>query len=70
MASCPYDRRFFNWGNAPIPPEALLADYSPEHQVPAKKGTVMKCDFCPDMRAHRDAPLLHPGMPEPGHLLR
>src|SRR3990170_4634380 len=49
MAACPYDRRFFNWGDAPIPPEALLADYSPEHQVPAKKGTVMKCDFCPDM---------------------
>jgi len=49
MAACPYDRRFFNWGDPPIPPEALLADYSPEHQVPAKKGTVMKCDFCPDM---------------------
>ncbi len=49
MAACPYDRRFFNWGTAPIPPEARLADYSAEHQVPAKKGTVMKCDFCPDM---------------------
>ncbi len=49
MAACPYDRRFFNWGNPPVPPEALLADYSVEHQVPAKKGTVMKCDFCPDM---------------------
>ncbi|MGK0276380.1 MAG: molybdopterin-containing oxidoreductase family iron-sulfur binding subunit [Ilumatobacter sp.] len=49
MAACPYDRRFFNWGNAPIPPEALLADYKAEHQVPAKKGTVMKCDFCPEM---------------------
>ena len=49
MAACPYDRRFFNWGTAPIPPEALLADYSPDHQVPAKTGTVMKCDFCVDM---------------------
>ena len=49
MAACPYDRRFFNWGEPPIPPEALLADYSPEHQVPARTGTVMKCDFCPDM---------------------
>lgn len=48
MAACPYDRRFFNWGNPPIPPEALLADYSPEHQAPASIGTVMKCDFCPD----------------------
>lgn len=49
MAACPYDRRFFNWGDAPIPPEALLCDYSPEHEVHARKGTVMKCDFCPDL---------------------
>ncbi len=49
MAACPYDRRFFNWGEPPTPPEAALADYSPEHQVPARRGTVMKCDFCPDM---------------------
>lgn len=49
MAACPYDRRFFNWGDAPVPPEALLADYSPDHQIPATKGTVMKCDMCPDM---------------------
>lgn len=49
MAACPYDRRFFNWGTAPVPPEAFLADHSAEHQVPAKTGTVMKCDFCVDM---------------------
>jgi len=49
MAACPYDRRFFNWGDPPVPPEALLADYDLELQVPAVKGTVMKCDFCPDM---------------------
>lgn len=49
MAACPYDRRFFNWGEPPIPPEALLADYTPDHQIHANRGTVMKCDFCPDM---------------------
>jgi molybdopterin-containing oxidoreductase family iron-sulfur binding subunit len=49
MAACPYDRRFFNWGDSPVPPEALLADYSAEHQTPAGRGTVMKCDFCPEM---------------------
>lgn len=49
MAACPYDRRFFNWGEPPMPPEALLADYSVKHQAPAQKGTVMKCDFCPEM---------------------
>ncbi len=49
MAACPYDRRFFNWGEPPVPPEALLAEYDLELQIPARKGTVMKCDFCPDM---------------------
>lgn len=49
MAACPYDRRFFNWGDPPVPPEALLADYSADHQIPASKGTVMKCDMCPDV---------------------
>jgi molybdopterin-containing oxidoreductase family iron-sulfur binding subunit len=49
MAACPYDRRFFNWGEPPVPVESALADYSPEHQVPARTGTVMKCDFCPEM---------------------
>jgi Fe-S-cluster-containing dehydrogenase component len=24
-------------------------EYMPEHQTPAMRGTVMKCDFCPDM---------------------
>jgi len=49
MAACPYDRRFFNWGDPPVPPEAMLAHYSADHQIPATKGTVMKCDMCPDM---------------------
>ena len=64
MAACPYDRRFFNWGTAPIPPEALLADYSPEHQVPARKGTVMKCDFCPDMVRAGTLPYCVQGCPQ------
>ena len=49
MAACPYDRRFFNWGTPPVPPEAALSDYNPDHQAPATRGTVMKCDFCPEM---------------------
>ncbi len=49
MEACPYDRRFFNWGSAPIPPETLFMQYDVEHQSPAIKGTVMKCDLCPDM---------------------
>ncbi len=49
MAACPYDRRFFNWGNPPQPEEATFMKYDIEHQSPAIRGTVMKCDFCPDM---------------------
>ena len=63
MAACPYDRRFFNWGDAPIPPEALLADYHPEHQVPTRRGTVMKCDFCPDMARTGTLPYCVMGCP-------
>ncbi len=49
MAACPYDRRFFNWGDPPVPTAAMLAKYNPETQVPAIRGTVMKCDLCPEM---------------------
>ncbi len=63
MAACPYDRRFFNWGTAPAPPESLLAHYDPEHQTPAKKGTVMKCDFCPDMARAGVLPYCAQGCP-------
>ena len=63
MAACPYDRRFFNWGEPPIPPAALLADYSAEHQVPARKGTVMKCDLCPDMARAGTLPYCVQGCP-------
>ncbi|MBI2867442.1 MAG: 4Fe-4S dicluster domain-containing protein [Chloroflexi bacterium] len=49
MAACPYQRRFFNWGDPELPPEARFAAYSPEYPVPAIRGTVIKCMFC----AHR-----------------
>lgn len=49
MEACPYDRRFFNWGTPALPPEATFLQYDVEHQSPAIRGTVMKCDFCPDM---------------------
>lgn len=46
MAACPYQRRFFNWGEPDLPPEAAFAEYSPIYPVPAVKGTVIKCMFC------------------------
>ncbi len=49
MAACPYQRRFFNWSRPELPPEAALAEYSPEYPVPAVVGTVMKCVFCANL---------------------
>jgi len=63
MEACPYDRRFFNWGTSPQPAEAMFMDYSPEHQSPAIRGTVMKCDFCPDMARAGRLPYCAQGCP-------
>ncbi|HEU5287257.1 MAG TPA: 4Fe-4S dicluster domain-containing protein [Candidatus Limnocylindria bacterium] len=63
MEACPFDRRFFNWGDPPQPPETLFMEYSPEHQDPAIRGTVMKCDFCPDMARAGRLPYCAQGCP-------
>jgi molybdopterin-containing oxidoreductase family iron-sulfur binding subunit len=63
IAACPYHRRFFNWGTPQQPPEALFAEYSPETQIPAIKGTVMKCDFCPEMLRMGKLPYCVSGCP-------
>lgn len=50
MAACPYSTRVFNWEEPQVNKE--IADdksYSCESSTPQKKGTVGKCDFCPDM---------------------
>ncbi len=46
MAACPYDARYFNWGEPPHTPEELAHEYSPLEPWPHRKGTVDKCDFC------------------------
>jgi molybdopterin-containing oxidoreductase family iron-sulfur binding subunit len=51
MAACPYDRRFFNWSEPVQPPQVVSAPYNVQTQVPAMRGTVMKCDFCMDRMA-------------------
>jgi Fe-S-cluster-containing dehydrogenase component len=48
MAACPYSTRVFNW-EAPLADKSSDKDYSCETSLPQKKGTVGKCDFCPDM---------------------
>jgi molybdopterin-containing oxidoreductase family iron-sulfur binding subunit len=51
MAACPYSVRHFNWGEPDVPVEVQDRPYSPENGTPARKGTVAKCDFCPEMAA-------------------
>jgi len=63
MEACPYDRRFFNWGNAPVPIETTFMEYHVEHQTPAIRGTVMKCDFCPDIARSGRLPYCAQGCP-------
>ncbi|MEE8442156.1 MAG: 4Fe-4S dicluster domain-containing protein [Dehalococcoidia bacterium] len=63
MAACPYQRRFFNWGEPVIPAQAHFAEYNVESQIPAKRGTVMKCDFCPDRPRNGALPYCIEGCP-------
>lgn len=57
MAACPYSTRVFNW-EEPAQTQTGMSehvhmhnntDYNAETSMPQKKGTVGKCDFCPDM---------------------
>jgi molybdopterin-containing oxidoreductase family iron-sulfur binding subunit len=56
MAACPYSIRVFNWEKPDIPEELCEQPYSCETSMPQKKGTVGKCDFCPDMIRKHELP--------------
>ena len=57
MAACPYSTRVFNWESPDTVSEELAVQpYSCESSVPQKKGTVGKCDFCPDMTRQGELP--------------
>ncbi|MCX6300269.1 MAG: 4Fe-4S dicluster domain-containing protein [Bacteroidetes bacterium] len=58
MAACPYSSRVFNWQESDyVEDPNIHVAYSPETSVPQKRGTVGKCDFCPDM--YREGKLPH-----------
>ncbi len=63
MAACPYQRRFFNWSTPELPPEAAFTEYSPLYPVPAVKGTVIKCAFCPHLLRDGKLPSCVTGCP-------
>jgi molybdopterin-containing oxidoreductase family iron-sulfur binding subunit len=56
MAACPYSIRVFNWEKPDIPEEICKQSYDCETSVPQKRGTVGKCDFCPDMIRRKELP--------------
>jgi len=56
MAACPYSTRVFNWEEPVITKELASHDYSCETSTPQIKGTVGKCDFCPDMTRKGELP--------------
>jgi Fe-S-cluster-containing dehydrogenase component len=49
IAACPYGSRSFNWAEPPHTPEELAHQYSPEMNVPHRRGVVEKCIFCPTL---------------------
>jgi molybdopterin-containing oxidoreductase family iron-sulfur binding subunit len=56
MAACPYSSRVFNWEELHLEKEVAEKPYSCETSMPQKKGTVGKCDFCPDMARKGELP--------------
>jgi Fe-S-cluster-containing dehydrogenase component len=48
MAACPYSTRVFNWNEPELTTDIRDMISNPETNIPAKVGTVEKCDFCPD----------------------
>jgi len=56
MVACPYSARSFDWSEPEIPLEVANLPYSPETSLPPKKGTVSKCDFCPNMIRQGEMP--------------
>lgn len=63
MVACPYTARVFDWSEPDLAPEIANRPYSPETGIPAKRGTVSKCDFCPNMTRIGELPYCVPACP-------
>lgn len=46
IAACPYDRRYFNWGEPPHSPDEQIMKYTPDFPNNHKRGTTEKCNWC------------------------
>lgn len=61
MAACPYETRFFWYWEPTYQDEEEKQkvnsyEYSPEHPIPHKRGTVVKCDYCLHMAYNKRLP--------------
>ena len=46
LAACPYQRRFFNWFDPPMTEQEKKIPYSPDYNIPHRKGVAEKCIWC------------------------
>lgn len=56
MVACPYGARSFNWKDPEIPEEMYKQHHHSMESIIPRKGTVSKCDFCPDMARNGELP--------------
>ena len=56
MVACPYGARSFNWQDPEIPEEMYKQHHHSMESIIPRKGTVSKCDFCPDMARNGELP--------------
>ena len=49
VAGCPYSARIFQWKKVELSDDVAKMKSDPEKSIPARTGTVSKCDFCPDL---------------------
>ncbi|MFX1511581.1 MAG: 4Fe-4S dicluster domain-containing protein [Promethearchaeota archaeon] len=63
MAACPYETRFFWFNEPPKEYGEDIPEYSPEHPIPYKLGTVVKCDLCVHRAYQGQLPACVPACP-------
>lgn len=56
MVACPYGARSFNWDEPEVPKEIFSQHHHSHESIIPRKGTVSKCDFCPDMARKGELP--------------
>jgi len=56
IVACPYERRFFNWFDPPVTPDDANVVYSPDYNIPHRKGVAEKCVWCRHRITQGDVP--------------